>query len=100
MPSSYTHLICVMESSRNANGYRAEVKVRMETREEVNQWLVDFQTSFSVTWRKARTYPESGRYNAYRVRAAYRDNVRCCVICLIAVQGEYTQVIMNHKQTY
>ncbi|KAM4619771.1 uncharacterized protein ACJ7VT_006532, partial [Polymixia lowei] len=55
-----------MESSGDANGYRAEVKMRMETREEVDKWLVDFQTSSTLTWRKARTYPESGRYNAYR----------------------------------
>ncbi|XP_016104725.1 uncharacterized protein [Sinocyclocheilus grahami] len=41
--------------------------VEMTTEEQVQKWLEDFQKSSALTWRKSRTYPDSGRYNKYRV---------------------------------
>lgn len=52
------------------------LKVKLSSREQVENWLKDFQLSSSVTWRKARTYPESGRYNTYRVSTTWKGSQR------------------------
>ncbi|XP_028440345.1 uncharacterized protein LOC114559727 [Perca flavescens] len=62
LPSGYTHLLCVKEDE-----FRAHLKVQLSTKEEVEKWLEEFQNSSTLTWRNARTYPASGRYNVYRV---------------------------------
>ncbi|XP_068612612.1 uncharacterized protein si:dkey-75a21.2 [Brachionichthys hirsutus] len=68
LPSGYTHLLCVNEPSDVKEDYfRVHLKVKLSTEEEVDKWLQDLQYSSAWTWRIARTYPQSGRYNAYRV---------------------------------
>ncbi|XP_031169028.1 uncharacterized protein LOC116059903 isoform X2 [Sander lucioperca] len=62
LPPGYTHLLCVKEDE-----FRAHLKVQLSTKEAVEKWLEEFQNSSTLTWRKARTYPESARYNVYRV---------------------------------
>ncbi|XP_028439323.1 uncharacterized protein LOC114559089 [Perca flavescens] len=62
LPPGYNHLLCVKEDE-----FRAHLKVQLSTKEEVEKWLEEFQNSSTLTWRKARTYPESARYNVYRV---------------------------------
>ncbi|XP_068165699.1 uncharacterized protein si:dkey-75a21.2 isoform X2 [Antennarius striatus] len=68
LPSGYTHLLCLNEPSDSKEDYfRVHLKVKLSTEEEVDKWLQDLQYSSAWTWRIARTYPQSGRYNAYRV---------------------------------
>jgi len=53
--------------SGDVENFRAGLKLQLTTEEEVKKWLVDFQKTSALTWRKSRTYPDSGRYNKYRV---------------------------------
>lgn len=53
--------------SGDFENFRAALKLQMTTEEQVQKWLEDFQKSSALTWRKSRTYPDSGRYNKYRV---------------------------------
>ncbi|XP_011617222.2 uncharacterized protein [Takifugu rubripes] len=62
LPPGYQHLVCAFKAEEQ----RVVLKVKLTLREQVENWLKDFQLSSSLTWRKARTYPESGRYNTYR----------------------------------
>ncbi|KAK0140487.1 hypothetical protein N1851_022537 [Merluccius polli] len=47
--------------------FRAQIKLKMTSEDEVHKWLEDFQSSSGLTWRKSKTYPNTGRYNAYRL---------------------------------
>lgn len=76
LPPGYQHLICLVEEEQN----RVLMKVKLSTREDVDRWLSDFMLSSTLTWRKAKTYPEAGRYNTYRVSAARKGSI----------QGQYT----------
>ncbi|XP_029907617.1 uncharacterized protein LOC115359339 isoform X1 [Myripristis murdjan] len=70
LPDGYVHLVCSYEETAQTH-FRAQIKLRITSEGEVHKWLEDFQTSSGVTWRISKTYPNSGRYNAYRV------NLRC-----------------------
>lgn len=70
LPPDYFHLLCqheLLEMSVDSENFRASLKLPLTTEEEVQKWLDDFQKSSTLTWRKSRTYPDSGRYNRYRV---------------------------------
>ncbi|XP_016325506.1 uncharacterized protein LOC107675619 [Sinocyclocheilus anshuiensis] len=70
LPPGYSHLLChyeLLEMSGDIENFRAALKLQMTTEEQVQKWLEDFQKSSALTWRKSRTYPDSGRYNKYRV---------------------------------
>ncbi|KAI2661234.1 Septation ring formation regulator EzrA [Labeo rohita] len=70
LPPGYSHLLChheLLEMSGDVENFRAALKLQMTTEEQVQKWLEDFQKSSALTWRKSRTYPDSGRYNKYRV---------------------------------
>ncbi|XP_063076945.1 uncharacterized protein LOC134466948 [Engraulis encrasicolus] len=60
LPPGFSHLLCAKEEDR------AQLKVKLSTKEEVEKWLQDFQQTSGWTWRKAKTYPLSGRYNLFR----------------------------------
>ncbi|XP_071949605.1 uncharacterized protein [Antedon mediterranea] len=51
-------------------------KLELTTEEDVQKWLEAFQRSSSLTWRKSKTYPNSGRYNTYRVDMRCQHNTR------------------------
>lgn len=68
LPPGYQHLVCAFKAEEQ----RVVLKIKLSLREQVENWLKDFQLSSSLTWRKARTYPESGRYNTYRVSTAWK----------------------------
>ncbi|XP_016140680.1 uncharacterized protein [Sinocyclocheilus grahami] len=70
LPPGYSHLLChheLLEMSGDVENFRAALKLQMTSEEQVQKWLEDFQKSSALTWRKSRTYPDSGRYNKYRV---------------------------------
>ncbi|XP_056102717.1 uncharacterized protein si:dkey-75a21.2 [Rhinichthys klamathensis goyatoka] len=70
LPPGYSHLLCrheLLEMSGDVENFRAGLKLQLTTEEEVQKWLEDFQKTSALTWRKSRTYPDSGRYNKYRV---------------------------------
>ncbi|KAK2899067.1 hypothetical protein QQF64_031515 [Cirrhinus molitorella] len=70
LPLGYSHLLChheLLDISGDVENFRAALKLQMTTEEQVQKWLEDFQKSSALTWRKSRTYPDSGRYNKYRV---------------------------------
>ncbi|XP_051759448.1 uncharacterized protein si:dkey-75a21.2 isoform X4 [Ctenopharyngodon idella] len=70
LPPGYIHLLChheLLEMSGDVENFRAALKLQLITEEQVQRWLEDFQKTSALTWRKSRTYPDSGRYNKYRV---------------------------------
>ncbi|KAA0713583.1 hypothetical protein E1301_Tti019626 [Triplophysa tibetana] len=70
LPPMYSHLMCqheLLETSLDAENFRVGLRLQLTTEEQVLKWLDDFQKSSALTWRKSRTYPDSGRYNKYRV---------------------------------
>ncbi|TDH08226.1 hypothetical protein EPR50_G00095590 [Perca flavescens] len=66
LPEGYDHLVCSYEELSQAQ-FRSHFKLRITSEDEVFKWLEYFQTSSGQVWRKAKTYPNCGRYNAYRV---------------------------------
>ncbi|KAL2102346.1 hypothetical protein ACEWY4_001514 [Coilia grayii] len=60
LPPGYSHLLCTKEKEK------VQLRVKVPRKEDVEKWLEDFQQSSGFTWRKARTYPQSGRYNMFR----------------------------------
>ncbi|CAK6979891.1 uncharacterized protein si:dkey-75a21.2 [Scomber scombrus] len=73
LPAGYIHLVCSYEETAQTQ-FRAHIKLKLTSQEEVHKWLEDFQTSSGLTWRKAKTYPNTGRYNAYRVDMRCQHN--------------------------
>ncbi|XP_051526130.1 uncharacterized protein si:dkey-75a21.2 isoform X1 [Myxocyprinus asiaticus] len=70
LPAGYSHLLChheLLEMTSGVENFRVALKLQLTTEEEVQKWLENFQKSSTLTWRKSRTYPDSGRYNKYRV---------------------------------
>ncbi|NP_001116781.1 uncharacterized protein LOC794385 [Danio rerio] len=70
LPPGYSHLLCrheLLEKLEDMENFRASLKLQMTSEEQVQKWLEDFQKTSALTWRKSRTYPDSGRYNKYRV---------------------------------
>ncbi|XP_075884023.1 uncharacterized protein LOC142889277 [Nelusetta ayraudi] len=67
LPEGYDHRVCTYEDIGEGQ-FKAKIKLRITSEEEVHKWLEDFQTSSLVTWRKSKTYPQhTGCHNAYRV---------------------------------
>lgn len=81
LPPGYQHLVCAFKAEEQ----RVVLKVKLSLREQVENWLKDFQLSSSLTWRKARTYPESGRYNTYRVSTAWKLISRLSDSCWLLI---------------
>ncbi|CAN9515705.1 unnamed protein product [Ophioblennius macclurei] len=73
LPEGYAHLVCLYHETAQTQ-FRAHMKLRITSEDEARKWLEDFQTSSGVTWRKSRTYPNTGRYNAYRVDLRCQHN--------------------------
>ncbi|XP_053198102.1 uncharacterized protein si:dkey-75a21.2 [Scomber japonicus] len=73
LPAGYVHLVCSYEETAQTQ-FRAHIKLKLTSQEEAHKWLEDFQTSSGQTWRKAKTYPNTGRYNAYRVDLRCQHN--------------------------
>ncbi|XP_029973832.1 uncharacterized protein LOC115407574 isoform X2 [Salarias fasciatus] len=73
LPEGYAHLVCFYHETAQTQ-FRAHMKLRITSEVEARKWLEDFQTSSGVTWRKSRTYPNTGRYNAYRVDLRCQHN--------------------------
>ncbi|XP_056156746.1 uncharacterized protein LOC130130908 [Lampris incognitus] len=73
LPEGYVHLVCSYVETAQAQ-FRAHIKLRITSEDEVHKWLEDFQTSSGLTWRKSKTYPNTGRYNAYRVDLRCQHN--------------------------
>lgn len=73
LPGGYAHLVCSYEETAQTQ-FRAHIKLRITSQDEVHKWLEDFQTSSGLTWRKSKTYPNTGRYNAYRVDLRCQHN--------------------------
>ncbi|XP_022103577.1 uncharacterized protein LOC110986198 [Acanthaster planci] len=78
LPAEYHHEICSYEAVGQDDDSRFNCLLRLEvtTEEEVQQWLVAFQRSSCLTWRKSKTYPAAGRYNKYRVDLRCQHNTR------------------------
>ncbi|XP_061685697.1 uncharacterized protein LOC133506021 isoform X2 [Syngnathoides biaculeatus] len=69
LPEGYEHLVCTYQNIAEGQ-FRAQIKLRITTEDEVHKWLEDFQSSSLLTWRKSKTYPQhlhTGGQNAYRV---------------------------------
>ncbi|KAM7390030.1 hypothetical protein PAMA_008278 [Pampus argenteus] len=73
LPEGYVHLVCSYEETAQTQ-FRAHIKLRVTSEDEVHKWLKDFQTSSGLVWRKSKTYPNTGRYNAYRVDLRCQHN--------------------------
>ncbi|XP_032381678.1 uncharacterized protein si:dkey-75a21.2 [Etheostoma spectabile] len=73
LPEGYVHLVCSYEEVAPAQ-FRAHFKLQITTEDEAFKWLEYFQTSSGQTWRKSKTYPNCGRYNAYRVDLRCQHN--------------------------
>ena len=67
LPTDYQHEICEHQPIDD-NNFRSVIRMTLTTETEVEKWLEEFQQASSLTWRKSKTYPDSGRYNRYRVR--------------------------------
>lgn len=88
LPPGYSHLLCrheLLEMSGDVENFRACLKLQLTTKEEVQKWLEDFQKTSALTWRKSRTYPDSGRYNKYRVGIT-------CYVCDRALKATWYQI--------
>lgn len=80
LPPGYIHLLChheLLEMSGDVENFRAALKLQLITEEQVQRWLEDFQKTSALTWRKSRTYPDSGRYNKYRVGTSCYVTEKC-----------------------
>lgn len=80
LPPGYIHLLChheLLEMSGDVENFRAALKLQLITEEQVQRWLEDFQKTSALTWRKSRTYPDSGRYNKYRVGTSSYVTEKC-----------------------
>ncbi|XP_033117849.1 uncharacterized protein LOC117117603 [Anneissia japonica] len=76
LPAEYQHVLCSYETVGTSD-FKCFLRLaRIETTEEVNQWLAEFQKSSYLTWRKSKTYPECGRVNKYRVDMRCHHNTR------------------------
>ncbi|XP_069000340.1 uncharacterized protein [Embiotoca jacksoni] len=84
LPEGYVHLVCSYEETAQAQ-FRALIKLRITSEDEVRSWLEDFQISSGHTWRKSKTYPNTGRYNAYRV------DLRCQYNTFPKTEGKKTK---------
>lgn len=73
LPEGYAHLVCLYHETAQ-DQFRAHMKLRITSQEEAHKWLEDFQISSGVTWRKSRTYPNTGRYNSYRIDLRCQHN--------------------------
>ncbi|KAJ8277811.1 hypothetical protein GJAV_G00080350 [Gymnothorax javanicus] len=75
LPEGYSHRVCSYEALGEGN-QRATLKLRLTSEEEVEGWLEQFKRSSGITWRKAKTYPDAGRYN--KLRVDYRCEYKTC----------------------
>ena len=70
MPEDYSYHVCCFESLGDSNSFRTHLKLRLTREDEVQKWQEDFQASSGLTWRKSKTYPDTGDgSNKYRVSA-------------------------------
>lgn len=69
VPKDYDHTVCSFETA-GEDHFKAAIKLKLSSEKEAKKWLEDFQVSSGITWRTSKTYPNSGRYNKYRVSYA------------------------------
>lgn len=69
LPQDYDHTVCSFETAGDDH-FKAAIKLGLSSEEEAKKWLEDFQLSSGIIWRTSKTYPNSGRYNKYRVSLA------------------------------
>ena len=71
LPPGYDHILCEVDE-----GKRVRLKVKVSKEQEVEGWMRAFQESSKITWRKARTYPGSGKYNTSKVSVAWKCRIQ------------------------
>lgn len=77
LPEGYSHFICSYTPLHE--GFICHLKLQLDTREDAEAWLEDFQQSSTVTLRVLKTYPnteEIVRRNSYRVDMRCQHNTR------------------------
>ncbi|XP_063071296.1 uncharacterized protein LOC134462290 isoform X2 [Engraulis encrasicolus] len=76
MPEEYVYHICSCECQEGDN-FKAHLKLKLCSQDEVQKWQEDFQASSGLIWRKAKTYPDVGQgSNKYRVDLRCQHNTR------------------------
>lgn len=69
LPKDYNYTVCSFETA-GEDHFKVAIKLKLSSEEEAKKWLEDFQVSSGIIWRTSKTYPNSGRYNKYRVSMA------------------------------
>ena len=78
-PKDYSHLVCSFEPCGDISGgfktavqrFKSVLRMNLTTKEEVMQWLKDFQASSGITWKTARTFPNIGKPVKFKVRDCF-----------------------------
>ncbi|XP_030848153.1 uncharacterized protein LOC115926838 [Strongylocentrotus purpuratus] len=77
LPSQFKHEVCSYETLGGESNFECMLRMKVNNQDEVQTWLEAFKSrTDSVTWRLARTYPDAGRFNSYRVDLRCQHNTR------------------------
>ncbi|XP_063965028.1 uncharacterized protein LOC135156449 [Lytechinus pictus] len=76
LPSQYEHEVCSYEPLDGDN-FKCQFRLKISSEEQVQKWLQDFKRGTnSSTWKVARTYPDAGKFNQFRVDLRCQHNTR------------------------
>ncbi|XP_076009415.1 uncharacterized protein LOC143002896 isoform X2 [Genypterus blacodes] len=70
LPVDYDHHLCSFSSlgdDPELQHFRCQLRLNLQTEEEVLQWQTQFQEHSGFTWRKSKTYPNPGPKNKFRL---------------------------------
>ncbi|XP_072168858.1 uncharacterized protein [Diadema setosum] len=76
LPPRHEHVVCSFEPLDGDN-FKCQVRLKVSREEEAKNWLEDFKIGTdSTTWKVARTYPDAGKFNTFRVDLRCHHNTR------------------------
>ena len=67
LPKSHPLVVCRYESLDGDN-FKCQVRLKISDEDEAKSWLEEFKSGSHATWKAARTYPDAGKFNKFRVR--------------------------------
>lgn len=67
LPQNYSFKIVKMECLSNSNGLSVQLRLKLNTKEEVLLWLSDFQEKNHITFRVLQTYEENTQKILFKV---------------------------------
>ncbi|KAG7174424.1 uncharacterized protein LOC121859534 [Homarus americanus] len=76
LPDEFEHRICSYQKVTDGENFKATIRIKAGSEEEVERWIFAFENKSLTDWRIERTYPHSGLKNLYKVDLRCQHNTR------------------------